>query len=94
MNIKTILLAAASLTASGAAIAGIAVPLGAPLGVALGSVLGIPLGVVSLGSVLGIPLGSLVPLGAGLSDANVTMLVVTAISLAVGITIVQRKQKR
>lgn len=84
MSLKTFFLTAGSLAASGAAVAGgPTIPLGNPLGLTLGS---------ALGAILGVPLG-FVPLGFTAFEANVTMLVLAAISLAIGVTIIRRKQK-
>ena len=75
------IVAAWAASAAGVALAGPTVPLGVGLGRGLGLTLGAPLGFL-----LGSPFGSVLPI------ASVTLLGVSALSLAIGIHIVKRKK--
>lgn len=86
MNAAKLIFAALAVSATNLALAGPTVPLGTTLGRGLGLTLGGPLG-ATLGFLLGSPLGSVLPI------ASVTLLGVSALSLAVGIYIVKRKKR-
>ena len=89
MNAGKLIVAALAASAANVALAGPTVPLGTGLGnglgLTLGDALGGPLG-ATLGFFLGTPVGSLLPI------ASVTLLGVSALSLAIGIYIVKRKK--
>ena len=79
MNLNKLVVGTVALLIASAAVAG--GPPTVPLGTTLGRSLG-----VTLGQVLGFSLGSDLPL------ANIALLTVAAVSLAVGIGIVRRKK--
>jgi len=89
LNAGKLIVAALAASAANVALAGPTVPLGTGLGnglgLTLGDALGGPLG-ATLGFFLGTPVGSLLPI------ASVTLLGVSALSLAIGIYIVKRKK--
>ena len=89
MNAAKLIAAAFAVSAANVALAGPTVPLGVGLGnrlgLTLGDALGGPLG-AALGFFLGTPVGSVLPI------ASVTLLGVSALSLAIGIYIVKRKK--
>jgi hypothetical protein len=86
LNVAKLIVAVLAGSAANVALAGV-VPLGTALGRGLGLTLGGALG-ATLGFVLGSPLGSVLPI------ASVTLLTVSALSLAVGIYIVKHKKHR
>jgi len=77
LNANKLIVGSFAFLAANVALAGGVVPLGVPLGRTLG---------VALGAVLGIRLGSDLPIAEG------ALFVIAAVSLAVGIWIVRRKQ--
>jgi hypothetical protein len=79
LNVNKLLVGALAVSMANAAFAGTPVPLGTTLGATLG---------VTLGRVLGFPLGEVLPIASG------GLLLVAAVSLAVGIAIVRRKHNR
>ena len=76
-----------ALASAGGAWAGTVVPVGTPVGVTVGTTLGQVVGFV-VGGPLGSTVGSVLPIGGG------GLLLVGAGSLALGIWIARRKQKR
>jgi hypothetical protein len=87
LNAGKLIVAALAASAANVALAGPTVPLGTALGNGLGLTLGDPLG-ATLGFLLGSPLGAVLPI------ASVALLGVSAVSLAIGIYIVKRKNHR
>lgn len=79
MNVNKLLVGALAISMANATFAGSTVPLGTTLGITLGA---------TLGRVLGFPLGEVLPIASG------GLLLVAAVSLAIGIAIVRRKHNR
>jgi hypothetical protein len=79
LNVNKLLVGTLAVSMANATFAGVTVPLGAPLGTNLGA---------TLGRVLGFPLGEVLPIASG------GLLLVAAVSLAIGIAIVRRKHNR
>ena len=83
LTMNRLIIGAGALLATNAAVAGPTVGLGVPVGRTLGLTLG-----TTLGALLGQPVGDVLPM------AGSALLLVAAVSLALGIYVVRRKRGR